>query len=129
MNQEQSQQLAASMRERRQLLGVSASELARRANVSPGTITRLELAQIPNPHIESLRAIADALQMPITDLLASGSWVRRDELPTLAPYLRTKYRDMPAAAVQEIEAHFDDVARRHGIHLHAPGGPAAGEDE
>jgi hypothetical protein len=79
--------------------------------------------------MDNLRAIADVLTLPITDLLTEASWLRHEELPTLTPYLRTKFKDMPEGAVKEIEQHFRAVAKRHGIHLDVANGPAPGEDE
>lgn len=49
------------------------------------------------------------------------------DLPTLQPYLRTKFKDMPESAVREIEEHFKTVAAKHGINTTS--GPAPGEDE
>ncbi|WP_431230431.1 helix-turn-helix domain-containing protein [Paenarthrobacter nicotinovorans] len=121
------QQLADAIRERRQELGLSASEVARRADVAKGTITRLELGQIASPRMDNLRTIADVLQIPLTNLLAESRVLRDSDLPTLHPYLRTKFKDMPASAVREIEEHFRDVASRHGIDINT--GPAPGEDE
>lgn len=121
------QQLADAIRERRQELGLSASEVARRADVAKGTITRLELGQIGSPRMDNLRSIADVLQIPLTNLLAESRVLRSSDLPTLQPYLRTKFKDMPEDAVREIEEHFRGVAARHGINI--PTGPAPGEDE
>lgn len=129
MNQHQAKRLAATIQKARTEHSLSARQLAERADVAPGTITRLERAEILTPQIDSLRRIADALDLPITDLLASGSWVRRDELPSLPLYLRTKYRGMPSGAVDEIESQLDEIAKRHGIRLDEYTGPMNGEDE
>ncbi|UXM90999.1 helix-turn-helix domain-containing protein [Paenarthrobacter sp. JL.01a] len=127
MQEKDIQGLAETIRTQRQKLGLSASEVARQAGVAKGTITRLELGQIANPRMDNLRAIADVLQLPLTDILAESSLLRGSDLPTLSPYLRTKFKDMPDSAVREIEDHFRDVAARHGIDINT--GPAPGEDE
>lgn len=127
MQDKDRQNLANIIRVRRQALGLSASEVARRAGIAKGTVTRLELGEIANPQTDSLRTIADALQIPLTNLLAASRVLRGSDLPTLQPYLRTKFKDMPEDAVIEIEKHFRDVAARHGINV--PTGPAPGEDE
>jgi transcriptional regulator with XRE-family HTH domain len=119
--------LADTIRKQRQKLGLSASEVARQAGVAKGTVTRLELGQIASPRMDNLRAIADVLQLPLTDILAESSLLRSSDLPTLSPYLRTKFKDMPDSAVREIEEHFRAVAARHGININT--GPAPGEDE
>ncbi|MFD6677746.1 helix-turn-helix domain-containing protein [Rhodococcus zopfii] len=46
MNPEQAVKLAQTIRTRRGELGLSASEVARRAQVAKATVTRLELASI-----------------------------------------------------------------------------------
>ena len=71
MQEKDIQGLAETIRTQRQKLGLSASEVARQAGVAKGTITRLELGQIANPRMDNLRAIADVLQLPLTDILAA----------------------------------------------------------
>lgn len=127
MQEQDIQRLASTIRQQRERLGLSASEVARRAGVAKGTITRLELGQIASPRMDNLRTIADVLQIPFTEILADSSMLRDSDLPTLKPYLRTKFKDMPEGAVREIEQHFRDVAARHGIDIST--GPAPGEDE
>ncbi len=127
MQEKDIQGLAETIRNQRQKLGLSASEVARQAGVAKGTITRLELGQVASPRMDNLRAIADVLQLPLTDILAESSLLRGSDLPTLSPYLRTKFKGMPDSAVREIEEHFRDVAARHGIDIN--NGPGPGEDE
>ncbi|MBM7369067.1 helix-turn-helix domain-containing protein [Gordonia hydrophobica] len=55
--------------QRRTLRGMSAAELARRAGLSKGTMSAIE-AGTANPTISTLDAIAVALRIPMTDLLA-----------------------------------------------------------
>lgn len=52
-----------------------------------------------------------------------------DELPAIQPYLRAKYSQLPPEAVRDIEAHFETVAREHGIRFDPADGPLNGEDE
>ena len=127
MNTPDINQLAEAIRTRREELGLSASEVARRAGIAKGTVTRLELGQIGSPQTDSLRAIADVLDIPLTNLLVESRILRDTDLPTLQPYLRTKFKDMPESAVREIEEHFKTVAAKHGINTAS--GPAPGEDE
>lgn len=124
MNPEEAQRLAALLRDRRRTAGLTAREVARRAHVDVGTVTRIELAQIANPRPDSLRAIGDVLGIPAADLFAATDWLPPTELPTFRPYMRTKYRELPEEAVAEIEAVFERLARDYGGH-----GPLGGEDE
>ena len=126
MQTSESATLARIIRNHRIALGISAGELARRAGVTTGTITRLELGQISSPRAESLRSIAEALGVPASDLFVTAEWLPKNELPTFSPYLRSKYKDLPSAAKQELERSFAQVAKKYG---YDPAGPAPGEDE
>lgn len=120
----EARQLAKLLRASRKKLALSASEVARRSGVDTATVTRLEQAQVPSPKPETLRAIARALAIPTADLFAVADWLPKDELPSFRPYLRTKYRELPPAAVKEIEDVFERLARDYGSH-----GPVDHEDE
>lgn len=124
MNSEQADRLAALLRDKRETLNLSASEVARRAGVTTGTVTRIELGQIPSPKADSLRAIAEVLQIPRADVFAVAGWVPGKELPTLRPYLRSKYRGLSEADASKVESYIEGLQRQYGTH-----GPASGEDE
>ena len=49
--------------------GMTQLELARRAHVAQGYLSELEVGQKKNPGIETLRKIAKALSVPVTELL------------------------------------------------------------
>lgn len=122
---DQQGQLAHVLRERREQLGISAREVARRANLNNGTIHHLENATNPRPSSESLTSIAEALELPAADLLAIANRLPT-ELPTFKPYLRSKYHELPEAALNEMEDYFRFVQEKH----HASSdGPTSGEDE
>lgn len=116
MTPEEAHRLAALLRTKRQATGLNASEVARRAGVDKGTVTRIELGQIPRPRPENLRAIGDVLGIPAADLFTATDWLPDGDLPTFRPYLRSKYRELPEEAVAEIEAVFDRLARDYGSH-------------
>jgi transcriptional regulator with XRE-family HTH domain len=61
--------IGAQIRRRREQRGMSAAELARRAELSKATLSQLEGGK-GNPTIETLDALAVALRIPLTDLLA-----------------------------------------------------------
>lgn len=124
MNPDQAKQLADLLRKRRETLHLSASEVARRAGVTTGTVTRIELCQIVSPLPESLTAIADVLGIPRSDIFALMGWVSPGQLPSLRPYLRSTYRDLSERAVAEVEHFITDLQRKH-----AGPGPQPGEDE
>lgn len=80
---------------------------------------------IRNPRVrgETLQALAHALELPISDLLTAAQLVPAAELPTLRPYMRAKYADLPDEALDEVAHFIDELQQRHGH------GPAANEDE
>ncbi|WP_285728210.1 helix-turn-helix domain-containing protein [Psychromicrobium xiongbiense] len=112
---------------RREALGITAAELGRRIGVYPSSITRLEAGEVSASKLNTIRAIATALDIPLTELLAESNVLTDDDLPRLTPYLRTKYKDMPESAIREIEQHFAKIAKRHGITPNH--GPGPGQDE
>lgn len=129
MTPEQQTQLINMLKQKRQELGLSVAELARRAGLDVGTVWHIESGSTASPKAESLQAIADALKIPAADLFAAAGWMPSRDLPTIRPYLRTKYHQLPPNAVQEIEIYFDEVAHRHGISFDPYDGPVNGEDE
>ncbi|WP_433703001.1 helix-turn-helix domain-containing protein [Prescottella equi] len=116
------QNLADLLRTARLSQGLSASEVARRAGIQPSTLTRLELGQITAPTAANLQALGAVLGIKAADLFATLGWMSQHDLPAMAPYLRTKYQDMPPEAIAEMERHFAQVAHKHGIRLHVPKG-------
>lgn len=124
MDQNQAKRLAEMLHKRREALGFSASEVARRAGVNPGTVTRIELAQIPKPLPETLTAIAGVLNIVPADIFDVTGWAPAEQLPPLRPYLRSKYQALPSDAVAEVERFIDDLQRKH-----SGSGPRPGEDE
>ncbi len=124
MNPRECTRLAYLVRSHREKLGLSASEVARQAGVNVGTVTRLELKQIPNPRPDSLLAIGHVLGIPAADLFATTDWLPKGELPSFTPYLRAKYGDLPDEALGEVEEFFSRLRDKHGLH-----GPINGEDE
>lgn len=129
MNEQQAKQLSALLASKRAAAGLSAAEVARRAGVDVGTVWRIERGMIASPRAKTLQAIGEVLGIPAGDLFEVAPWVTREELPTIKPYLRTKYRELPPDAVQEIEAQFAEIARRHGVSFDHNDGPLNGEDE
>ena len=57
--------LVHALDERRNTLGLSKAELARRAGIAPEVIRRLFSANSPNPTIATLTAIADSLGLVV----------------------------------------------------------------
>ena len=103
MNTHGKRAIAHILRRKREALGLSATQVARRANLDPGTVTRIELEQINEPTPASLKAIAGVLDIPVSDLFVVADWIPKEELPSLLPYLRSKYADLPEQVAAELE--------------------------
>ncbi|HKP39460.1 helix-turn-helix transcriptional regulator [Mycobacterium sp.] len=128
MTPDQIKQLSELLTSKRIDAGLSGAEVARRAGVDVGTVSRIERGQIASPTAKTLLAMGKVLGISATELFAIAPWTTPQELPTIRPYLRTKYH-LPDEAMREIEAHFADVAKRHGISFDPNDGPVDGEDE
>ncbi|MEO5834144.1 MAG: helix-turn-helix domain-containing protein [Nakamurella sp.] len=126
LNEVQKKRLSELLKSARLRSKMSMREVARRARVDPATIVRLEQGNNPNPTIENLSAIAEVIGIPTADIFALTKVLRKDELPSFTPYLRAKYQDLAEADIAEMEAYFQQIAKRHRI---SPDGPHPGEDE
>jgi transcriptional regulator with XRE-family HTH domain len=126
MDEEQARELGSRLRERREQLDLSIRELAERTGVNHSTVIRLEQGAIEAPAPDKLSRIAEILGFSLADIYALADYGVPTDLPSFRPYLRTKYRDLPAPAVEELERSFKRIAKRHGL---AIDGPMPGEDE
>jgi|SRR5579859_1854168 len=126
MNKKQAKRFGAWLRQRRQEAGLSAIQLAKRTGTTDGTIVRIEQGQIASPAPAKLSRIAQALGLSLADVYAMAGYAVPNDLPSFQPYLRRKYRDMPARAVSDLDRAFRDIVKRHG---YEPDGPKPGEDE
>lgn len=126
MNPKQAKALGRFLKEHRAALGLSTRALAARCDVDMATIVRLEQGAFAEPRPDTLRTVAEALGVSLADIFAMADYAIPTDLPAFAPYLRSKYRDLPAPAVEELERSFKRITKRHGFD---PAGPALGEDE
>lgn|GEM_PF-654060 len=126
MEPDQAVELGQMLRERREALGLSTRQLSARTGVNDVTISRIERGEFAAPRPDKLTRLAEALGLSAADVFAMADYVTPTELPSFTPYLRTKYRDLPAEAIAEIEQYAQRLANEHGVAL---AGPAPGEDE
>jgi transcriptional regulator with XRE-family HTH domain len=126
LNREQAHELGRFLRRHRKEQHLTTRAVAEAADVDRTTVIRLEQGYFTRPHPAILRRVAVALGISTVDVFALAAYDVPADLPTLKPYLRTKYRELPPEAVEQIEAYAANLARRHGVYLN---GPAAGEDE
>ncbi len=57
------------MKKYRQKLGISQDVLSKRANLAFHTIAKIEAGSTPNPTIETVKKIAEALEISLDDLM------------------------------------------------------------
>ncbi len=126
MDENKAKDLGQLIRSRREQLGWSIRRLAREANLEFTTVKRIEDGSFKAPKPDKLAAIAKSLNLPLADIFTTVDYAVPDELPSFKPYLRTKYRTLPAEDVEAIERYARRLAKKHGIALD---GPAPGEDE
>lgn len=126
MTPEQARRLGRLLYERRQALGLSTRQLEQASGVDDTSIIRLERGSLQRPTMDKLDKLAAALELPIEDVLATAGLTRPDGLPSLRPYLRAKYPQLPRQAEAELDRYFSGLATKYGVSLE---GPAPGEDE
>lgn len=119
-------ELGAYLRSCREAHGLSTRGLAARTELEQATIVRIENGVIRRPRPDILAKLAEALDLDSGDVFARADYTAPSSLPSLAPYLRTKYRDLPAADIEKIHLFAEQLAEKHGINL---AGPQPGEDE
>lgn len=61
--------LAQNIKQKRKELSLSQDKLSKLANVAYNTVVKIESGENPNPTIETLRKIAKALDIEISDLI------------------------------------------------------------
>lgn len=126
MDKDQARRLGRHLRQARDALHLSSRGLAARTGLTDATIVRIELGEFAAPSPDKLARMANALGLPLEDVYALADYAAPRQLPSLSPYLRTKYRDLPDEAAEQIAAYAQRLAKRHGVDLT---GPAPGEDE
>lgn len=61
--------IADNMKKYRQKLGISQDVLSKRADLAFHTIAKIEAGATPNPTIETVKKIAEALEISLDDLM------------------------------------------------------------
>ena len=100
----------------RERLGLSRRQLARKAGVSANSILRLELGQTRRPTLRTLRALCNALDIPLPG--GEGIYLSLDEVPADA------LRRLTAAALYEFARRRRD-AERFALMIYLPSDAAA----
>ena len=106
-------QFAAFFAARRAELGLSMEDIAKHVGIAKSNLYNYEHGDVL-PKAGKMQALAAALDVSYEDLLAVAGVARPEGLPTITPYLRAKYRDLPDEAVAEAEQFFAELQQRYG---------------
>ena len=117
MDDQQAKTLGAFLRQKREELGLSTRQLGAITDVDGVTILRFEQGAYAAPRPDKLARVAEALGLSLADVYAMADYAVPSDMPSLMPYLRTKYRDLPAGDVEKIQAYAAKLGRRHGVDL------------
>lgn len=101
-------------------------QLGDQAAVNASTVLRVEQGRFAEPRPDTLIRLAEALELDPRETLEQAEFPVPALLPSFQPYLRSKYRGIPAGAVEDLDRAFERIIRKHG---YLPGGPSNGEDE
>jgi transcriptional regulator with XRE-family HTH domain len=120
--------IAASLRRERERHGISLTELARRANLAKSTLSQLE-AGIGNPSIETVWALAVALDVPFSRLVdppqepvqviraGEGNFMRSEHAPFAAVLLSA----CPPGARRDLHVMTAEPGAARDAHAHIRG--------
>lgn len=104
--------LAERLREERTKKGLSLRQVASEAGVDDSNLSKIENGAVTKPSTETLQALSQFYAVPLEDLYSLAGYAAPTELPSLGPYLRSKY-DLSPEAAQEITAYFDFVKQKY----------------
>lgn len=127
MKKTNAQRLGDYLRKHREVQGLSQRRLAQASGINQSTVIRIERGDFVNPTPDTVRALATTLDLPLSDVWRVAGYEVDPELPAPMPFLRAKYRDLPADQLEALTKDVADVLKQHGID--PEGRPAAGEDE
>lgn len=120
--------VAAGLRRERNRAGITLTELARRAGIGKSTLSELE-SGTGNPSLETLWALADALDMPVSSLLdlprTPVRLIRADEGPTViadtAYYSATLLSTVPLSGRRDLYRILAEPGEPRHSDPHLPG--------
>ncbi len=104
-------------------------ELARKAGIDSGTMTRLEQGKICSPRIDTLKRLAGALEVPVADLYAVAGYSAPYDVPGISSYLHAYYGYLPEERVQEINEYIERILDQYDDEQELRRGPVLCEDE
>jgi transcriptional regulator with XRE-family HTH domain len=126
MDQESAPQFRAYIVQLRVQRKLSIRGLAKRAGINSGQLTRIEDGTRPIPKVATLKALAEALEIPVSDMLAQAGYTALYDLLGLSPYLCANYCKLPEDGRTSLDNYLKQLIEEHGLD---PRGPRGREDE
>ncbi|TMQ91737.1 helix-turn-helix transcriptional regulator [Actinomadura soli] len=115
------------IRARREELGLSIRQVAKKAGLDSGGLTTIENGRtVHSPRPETIRRLAYALDVPVTELLSRIGYDVTPTPPDLRSYLCEQYGHLPEDAIAAACAYVEHLADEYAID---PTGPVDREDE
>ncbi len=103
-----SKQLGRTVTEAREAKELSLRGLAEKVGMTHSFMARLEAGRFQTVSPDNLRAIANALDVPVEDLFTLSGYKVPESLPTFEPYLRTRYgEELPDQAIEQLNEYFE----------------------
>jgi transcriptional regulator with XRE-family HTH domain len=106
---ENSRRLGEYVRSRRHAKFLSLAQAERRSGVDATYWSKLELGEYKSPNPRYLVAIAHALDLPVEELYGLAGYYLPGQLPSFAPYLRSRYH-LSDPEVDELNRLFDRIS-------------------
>lgn len=94
--------------------GLTKKELVARSGLHTSYWAYLQAGKYRCPSPKHLHIIAKTLECPIEDLYALVGLTEAKELPSFAPYMRSKYQ-LPPSAIQDLEDYFTHLRSYYQI--------------
>lgn len=126
MTQKPTERFGTYIKELRCSRQVSLRAVAARSGLDSGALTRLEAGKVRQPKLETLKSLAEALDAPYSDLCAMAGYLLPYDLPSLTPYLRTRYGHLPEHVLHAADDYLQHLIDEQQLDLR---GPMPGEDE
>lgn len=127
MTEAQAVSFGEMLKARRKELGLERTAAAEAGGMDVSTLYRLEHGQILNPDPAKLELLAKVLRLRLADVLTAAGYPATRALPEPGPYLRAKYRELPAKQLAALSEEVNAVLLRYGVT--GSERPAPGEDE
>jgi transcriptional regulator with XRE-family HTH domain len=102
------------IRRHRKAADLTVPEAAEAAGIDASFWRKIEHGLYESPSPKVLAPIAEVTKAPLADLYGLAGFVASDELPSFAPYLRSKYQ-LPPKAMAELEKYFEHLRNHYGI--------------